>query len=106
MKNNSYLCIHNKDMDMIQYNIRVINEKQGVLLDENFVNPSQFKLFLKMVQGCIAMKEDLTFFNGVDFFIHIPYRFLVDSIITTKLDFANLTDQLMNKSKIEANEIR
>ena len=93
-------------MNMIQHNVKVINEKQGVLLDENFVNPGQFKLFLKMIQGCIAMKEDLTFFNGVDFFIHIPYRFLVDSIVTTKLEFATLTDQLMNKSKIEADAIK
>jgi hypothetical protein len=59
-----------------------------------------------MVQGCIAMKEDLTFFNGVDFLVHIPYRFLVDSIITTKIEYSTLTDQLMNKSKIEADAIR
>lgn len=93
-------------MTMNQNNIKIINEKQGILLDETFVNPAQFKLFLKMVQGCIAMKEDLTFFNGVDFFIHIPYRFLVDSIITTKTEFLTLTDQLLAKSKIEADAIR
>lgn len=91
---------------MNQNNIRIINETHGVLLDETFVNPAQFKLFLKMVQGCIAMKEDLTFFNGVDFFIHVPYRFLVDSIITTKIEFLTLTDQLLAKSKIEADAIR
>lgn len=87
-------------------NIKIINEVHGVLLDENFVNPGQFKLFLKMIQGCIAMKEDLTFFNGVDFMIHVPYRILVDSIITTKMVFVTLTDQLMVKSKIEADAIR
>lgn len=88
-------------------NIKIMNETHGVLLNETFVNPSQFKLFLKMVQGCIAMKEDLTFFNGVDFFIHIPYKFLVDSIITTKTEFVTLTEQFMNtKSKIEADAIR
>jgi hypothetical protein len=93
-------------MNMNQNNIRVINEVHGVLLDETFINPAQFKLFLKMVQGCIAMKEDLTFFNGVDFLVHIPYRFLVDSIITTKIEYSTLTDQLINKSKIEADAIR
>ena len=91
---------------MNQNNIRIINETHGVLLNETFVNPAQFKLFLKMVQGCIGMKEDLTFFNGVDFFIHVPYRFLVDSIITTKIEFLTLTDQLLAKSKIEADAIR
>jgi hypothetical protein len=91
---------------MNQNNIRIINEVHGILLDETFVNPAQFKLFLKMVQGCIAMKEDITFFNGVDFFVHIPYRFLVDSIIITKIEYTTLTGQLMNKSKIEADAIR
>ena len=75
-------------------NIKIINEVHGVLLDENFVNPGQFKLFLKMIQGCIAMKEDLTFFNGVDFMIHVPYRILVDSIITTKMVFVTLIRQI------------
>jgi hypothetical protein len=93
-------------MNMNQNNIRIINEVHGILLDETFVNPAQFKLFLKMVQGCIAMKEDITFFNGVDFFVHIPYRFLVDSIIITKIEYTTLTGQLMNKSKIEADAIR
>ncbi len=92
-------------MTVTNYNVKIVNEKQGVLLDESFVNPSQFKLFLKMVQGCLAMKEDLTFFNGVDFLIHIPYRFLTDSIITTNLEFGTLTEQMVNKSKIEATKI-
>jgi hypothetical protein len=91
---------------MNQNNIKITNEVHGILLDETFINPAQFKLFLKMVQGCIAMKEDLTFFNGVDFFVHIPYRFLVDSIIITKIEYTTLTGQLMNKSKIEADAIR
>ena len=93
-------------MNMNQNNIKITNEVHGILLDETFINPAQFKLFLKMVQGCIAMKEDLTFFNGVDFFVHIPYRFLVDSIIITKIEYTTLTGQLMNKSKIEADAIR
>jgi len=83
-------------------NIKIQHETFGVLLDENFVNPAQFKLFLKMVQGCLAMKEDLTFFNGVDFMIHVPYKHLVNSIVVTKVDFYTLTDHLINKSKIEA----
>jgi hypothetical protein len=87
---------------MSHYNIKVINEVYGTLVDEDFVNPSQFKLFLKMIQGCITMKEDLTFFNGVDFLIHIPFNTLVKSVITTKTHYLTLTDQLINKSKIES----
>ena len=89
-------------MNILPQNIKIQHETFGVLLDETFVNPTQFKLFLKMVQGCIELKNDLTFFNGSDFLIHVPYKHLVNSIIVTKLDNYSLTDHLLNKSKIEA----
>jgi hypothetical protein len=53
-----------------------------------------------MIQGCVELKNDLSFFNGVDFLVHIPHRFLVDSIITTSLETYDLADHA--KSKIEA----
>ncbi len=40
-----------------------------------------------------------TFFNGVDFLVHGPFKHLVNSIIVTKLDTYTLTDHLINKSK-------
>ena len=89
---------------MNQNNIRIINEVHGILLDETFVNPAQFKLFLKMVQGCIELKNDLTFFNGVDFLVHIPHKHLVSSIITTNVDAYTLAEHLVAKSKMEALE--
>jgi hypothetical protein len=87
---------------MNSHTIKIQHETFGKLLDETFVNPIQFKLFLKMVQGCISMKEDLTFFNGVDFFVHVPYKHLVNSIITTDFDNYTLAEHLINKSKMEA----
>jgi hypothetical protein len=89
-------------MNIPSYNVLIRHDKYDVLLNETFVNDIQFKLFLKMVQGCIELKNDLTFFNGADFFIHVPYKHLVDSIITTKVDSYDLVDHLINKSKIEA----
>ena len=89
-------------MNLPSQNIKIQHETFGILLDETFVNPTQFKLFLKLVQGCIETKNDLTFFNGVDFLVHIPHKHLVNSIVMTKLDFYSLTDHLINKSKIEA----
>lgn len=89
-------------MTMNSHNIKIQHETFGKLLDETFVNPIQFKLFLKLVQGCITMKEDLTFFNGVDFFVHVPYKHLVNSIITTDIDNYTLAEHLINKSKMEA----
>jgi hypothetical protein len=87
---------------MNSHSIKIQHETFGKLLDETFVNPIQFKLFLKMIQGCISMKEDLTFFNGVDFFVHVPYKHLVSSIITTDFDNYTLAEHLINKSKMEA----
>jgi hypothetical protein len=87
-------------MNTINYNVRIENEKFGVLLNENFVDGIQFKLLLKMINGALELKTNLTFFNGVDFMIHIPYTKLVDSIVTTKLDTYGMSEIV--KSKIEA----
>jgi hypothetical protein len=59
-----------------------------------------------MVHGCIELKNDLTFFNGVEFFVHIPYKHLVNSIITTNVDLYTLADHLVAKSKMEAIETK
>jgi hypothetical protein len=87
-------------MTSITHTVKIHNEKFGVILNETFVDPKQFKIFLKMIQGCVELKNDLSFFNGVDFLVHIPHRFLVDSIITTSLETYDLADHA--KSKIEA----
>ena len=87
-------------MNTLSYNIKIENEKFGVLLNENFMDATQFKLFLKMINGALELKTNLTFFNGIDFLIHIPYNKLVDSIVTTKLDTYGMSEIV--KSKIEA----
>lgn len=93
-------------MNVASHNIKIQHETFGVLLNETFVNSTQFKLFLKMVHGCIELKNDLTFFNGVDFFVHIPYKHLVGSIVTTNVDAYTLAEHLLNKSKMEALETK
>jgi hypothetical protein len=87
-------------MNGFKHNIKIVSEKFGDLLNESFIDPTQFKLFLKMVHGCIELKNDLTFFNGVDFMIHIPYKYLCDSIVMTSLDEVSIVDQV--RSKVEA----
>lgn len=81
-------------------NIKINHEKFGILLDETFMDKTQFKLFLKMVQGCLELRNDLTFFNGTDFLVHIPIKHLLDSIITTSVNDYELSEHM--KSKIEA----
>lgn len=87
-------------MTTITHTVKIQNEKFGTILNENFVDPIQFKLFLKMIQGCIELKNDLSFFNGVEFLVHIPHRILVDSVITTSIETLGVSDIV--KSKIEA----
>jgi hypothetical protein len=87
------------------HQVKIQHEVFGVILNEEFVDAVQFKLFLKMIQGCIEMKNDLTFFNGQDFFLHVPHKYLVDSLIVTKVSLntnSTLTDHLIQKSKLEA----
>jgi hypothetical protein len=93
-------------MNMPSHTIKIQHEKFGFILNETFVNPIQFKLFLKMIQGCIELKNDLTFFNGQDFFVHIPNKHLVESIITTEISNYGLSEHLIQKSKMEALETK
>jgi hypothetical protein len=87
---------------MIQtFGIKIINPQFGELLNEKFIDGIQFKLFLKMIQGTLELKNDLTFFNGVDFLIHIPYTILVGSMILTNIT-SDVTMTDIVKSKIEA----
>ena len=85
---------------MIQ-NIKVQHLTLGKILDETFSNPIQFKLFLKLVNGCMETKNDLTFFNGNDFYTHVPYKILVECVITTSSLQETQIEQTLT-SKIES----
>lgn len=87
-------------MTTVTHTVKIQNEKFGTLLNENFVDQTQFKLFLKMIHSSIELKTDLSFFNGNEFLVHIPNRFLVDSIVTTSLEVMGVSEIV--KSKIEA----
>lgn len=87
-------------MITVYYNIKIEHEKFGVLVSESFADQTQFKLFLKMVNGCLELKNDLTFFNGVDFLVHVPHKYLVESIVLASSSSYSLSDYA--KSKIEA----
>jgi hypothetical protein len=87
-------------MNTTIHKIRVENEMFGTILDESFVDSIQFKLFLKMIHGCLELKENLTFFNGTDFLINVPYKYLSESVIVTTTEEYGLTERV--KSKIEA----
>jgi len=87
-------------MNKTAFKIRIINESFGELLNEVFIDETQFKIFLKMVHGCLELENDLRFFNGDTFLINIPFRFLKDSIIVTGTKDIDMVEPI--KSKIEA----
>jgi len=87
-------------MNKFGFNIRVMNDKFGDLINETFMDQVQFKLFLKMVHGCIELKNDLSFFDGDTFLVHIPIKVLKDCVIVTLVKELTITEQV--KSKIEA----
>jgi hypothetical protein len=82
------------------FNIKIVHENMGTLLNETFSSGDQFKLFLRLVDGCMTHKSDFDFFNGEDFLSHIPFRILKDSVIMTNITEVSVTELV--KSKIEA----
>lgn len=80
-----------------QHTITIVNEKFGDLLNESFVDPIQFKIFLKMVDGALNLKEDLSYFDGNTFLVHIPHKILKESLILTNVKEVSLEEQVRNK---------
>jgi hypothetical protein len=74
-----------------------MNEKFGTLLSESFVDSIQFKIFLKMVDGALNLKEDLSYFDGNTFLVHIPFKVLKESVILTNVTEININEQVRNK---------
>lgn len=82
------------------FNIRILHETFGELLNETFMDQIQFKLFLKMVHTSVELKGNLSFFNGDTFYVNIPAKTLGECIIVTNTKEISITEQV--KSKIEA----
>ena len=81
----------------LNHNIKIMNEKFGTLLSESFVDPIQFKIFLKMVDGALNVGQDLSYFDGNTFLVHIPNKILKESVILTNVTEISLVEQVRNK---------
>lgn len=79
------------------HTITIMNEKFGTILTESFVDKIQFKIFLKMVDGALNLNEDLSYYDGETFMVHIPHKILKESIILTNVVPVSLGDQVRNK---------
>jgi hypothetical protein len=74
-----------------------MSEKFGNILSESFMDPIQFKIFLKMVDGALNLKEDLSYFDGNTFLVHIPHKILKESLVITNVKEVSLVEQVRNK---------
>lgn len=89
---------------VLERNIKIIHPKFGELLNDNYADEVQFKLFLQMVHSCVELKQDLSFFNGRDFYVHVPYELLRQSIILGNAkpqEELTLGQYAVRKSKME-----
>ena len=88
---------------VLERNIKIIHPTFGELLNDNYADEVQFKLFLQMVHSCVELKQDLSFFNGRDFLGHIPDELLRQSIIlgNAKVEDVTLAEYAVRKSKME-----
>jgi len=81
-------------------NIKIQNETMGVLLDETFFDETQFRIFLKLVNGCFVSEIDLFFYNGTTTLINIPFNTLKNCVIVT--NEKEIDTMPIVRSKLEA----
>lgn len=74
--------------------ISITHPVMGNICTDSFADDTQFKLFLKAVNGCFVHQNDLTFYDGKMYFINIPFDILKGSVITTKVTEVKLSDMV------------
>ena len=50
-----------------------------------------------MIDGALNLNEDLSYFDGNTFLVHIPHKILKDSVILTNVVEVTLNEQIRNK---------
>lgn len=86
----------------MNYQLRILHPQYGDLIKPTFMDNVQFRIFCKMVQGCLALKQDLTTYDAQELFIHIPFKVLVECVIVSgvKEPLMTLADYAKEKSKM------
>ena len=81
--------------------VTIVHPKFGEVLSETFIDETQFKIFLNMVHSSLALKEDLSTFNGKDFLIHVPAVILKECLIIGNTKEMSMSEVIIAKSKLE-----
>ena len=77
--------------------LNIQHEKFGKVLSMSFVDAIQTKLFLKLVNDAIDNGVAFRYFNVTDTLVHIPNKILVESLITTEMEFVTFSEQVLAK---------
>jgi hypothetical protein len=77
--------------------LNIQHEKFGKVLTMSFVDAIQTKLFLKLVNDAIDNGVAFRYFNVTDTLVHIPNKILVESLITTEMEFVTFSEQVLAK---------
>jgi len=81
--------------------VKIIHPKFGEILNEEYQDAVQHKIFLTMIHSCLELKQDLTTFNGRDFLMHVPFEILRQSLILGNVETVTLGEYATIKSKME-----
>lgn len=87
---------------MTTHQLRMFHPQYGELTTPTFDDTVQFRIFCKMVQTCLALKQDLTTYDAQELFIHIPYKVLNESVIVSGIKETSMTlaEYAKEKSKM------
>jgi hypothetical protein len=77
--------------------LNIQHEKFGKILTMSFVDAIQTKLFLKLVNDAIDNGVAFRYYNVTDTLVHIPNKILVESLITTEMEFVTFSEQVLAK---------
>jgi hypothetical protein len=50
-----------------------------------------------MVDGALNVGEDLSYFDGNTFLVHIPHKILKESVVLTNVSEISVSEQVRNK---------
>jgi hypothetical protein len=82
---------------MKQTTLIIQHEIFGKVLTMSFVDAIQTKLFLKLVNDAIDNGVAFRYYNVTDTLVHIPNKILVESLITTEMEFVTFSEQVLAK---------
>lgn len=85
---------------MNKYQLSFYHPKFGELTVPTFNDQTQFRIFCKMVQASLALKQDLTTYDAQEMFIHIPYSVLVESVVISKTNGMTLAEYAVKKTEV------